>query len=267
MTGLVESRRLSLWQGKIATQVDVRGAGPALIYLHGPWGLRADASFLELLSQRFTVYAPWHPGTTPGNPDAVHEIDDWLDLVTYYGELFDALGLTAPLVVGHSFGGLVAAEIAAVTPQRVGQLALISPVGLWRDDLPVRNWMTLPEEIRARTLFAEPEGRAAREFFALPEERDARAEALASFIWAQACTGKFVWPIPDKGLKKRIHRIAAPTSIIWGADDGVVAPDYAREFATRIARARVALLDGAGHLPHLECPEVVAAIVRLAADL
>jgi len=96
----------------------------------------------------------------------------------------------------------------------------------------------------------------------VPSDLDARVEAQASLIWAQACTGKFVWPIPDKGLKKRIHRIATPTLIIWGGADGVIPPAYAEEFARRIANSRVALIDAAGHVPHLEQAEHVGRLVR-----
>ena len=71
----------------------------------------------------------------------------------------------------------------------------------------------------------------------------------------------FAWPIPDRGLKKRIHRIAAPSLIIWGMADGIVAPDYAQDFAQRIANARVQLIGDAGHLPHLEQPDRVAQLV------
>ena len=122
--------------------------------------------------------------------------------------------------------------------------------------------MILPEDQRRPTLFADPDGPAAMRFFELAAEPEARVEAQASFIWSQACTGKFVWPIPDRGLKKRIHRIAAPTLIIWGAADNVIAPDYAREFANRIAAARIELIDDAGHLPHLERPDEVARLVN-----
>jgi pimeloyl-ACP methyl ester carboxylesterase len=80
-------------------------------------------------------------------------------------------------------------------------------------------------------------------------------------VWAQACTGKFVWPIPDKGLKKHIHRITLPTLIIWGRADGVIAPAYAQEFARRIPNSRVEPIDGAGHLPHLERAQRVAQLV------
>jgi len=52
----------------------------------------------------------------------------------------------------------------------------------------------------------------------------ARRHVQVGFIWSQACTEKFVWPLPDKGLKKHIHRIGAPTLIVWGKADGVIAP-------------------------------------------
>ena len=258
----VQQRKFRLWQDKVETEIEVSGSGPPLVYLHGPWGLRGDRPFLDLLSAQHSVYAPKHPGTSTGDPDAVHRLDDWLDLIVYHGELLDRLELAAPVFVGHSFGGLVACEIAAMLPGRVKRLALIDPIGLWRDDKPVRNWMIFSEEQRRQALFADPAGAAAQRFFALPDEAGALVEAQSNFIWSQACTGKFVWPIPDKSLKKRIHRIAAPTLVIWGAKDGVIAPDYAQEFAAGIAGARVETIDCAAHLPHLEQAEQVARLVN-----
>ncbi|HUZ73704.1 MAG TPA: alpha/beta fold hydrolase [Stellaceae bacterium] len=253
-----ETRRLRLWQDRIETDIEIAGSGPPLVYLHGPWGLGVDRAFVSRLAAAHTVYAPKHPGTSRGNPDAVHALDTWLDLVVYYGELFDRLELAAPALVGHSFGGLVAAEFAAAAPTSVGRLVLIDPVGLWRDDLPVKNWMVLPDDTRQATLFADPDGAAARRFFGAPDDPAARTDALVQFIWAQGCTGKFVWPIPDRGLKHRTHRIAAPTLIVWGKDDRIIAPAYAQEFAGRIAQAQVVLIDRAGHLPQLEQPEATA---------
>jgi pimeloyl-ACP methyl ester carboxylesterase len=87
---------------------------------------------------------------------------------------------------------------------------------------------------------------------AFPEDPEQLVEAQIQFHWSMACTGKFVWPIPDKGLKKRIHRIAAPTLLVWGKQDRLVPPVYAESFASRIANAHVDLIDQAGHLPRLE---------------
>ena len=187
----------------------------------------------------------------------MHALEGWHDLVVYTGELFDRLELSAPALVGHSFGALLAAEFAAAAPRAVGRLVLIDPVGLWRDDHPVQNWMLLSEIARKTALFADPNGEAARRFFDVPTDAYERIETLSQFIWAQACTGKFVWPVADRGLSRRIHRIAAPTLIVWGNADGIIAPVYAQEFAKRIAGAKVELIDQAGHLPHLERQERV----------
>ena len=81
---------------------------------------------------------------------------------------------------------------------------------------PVRNWLIIPEAGVARRCSRAPDGEAARAFFAVPEDRDARAEGSGRLTWAQACVGKFVWPIPDKGLKKRIHRVGSQTLVLWG---------------------------------------------------
>lgn len=257
-----EQKRLTLWQGKVETEVEVNGDGPPLLYLHGPWGLERDRDFIARLATTHKVYAPRHPGTSSGAPDAAHAIDTFWDLVVYYGELMSLLQLSTVPVIGHSFGGLVAAELAASTPHRVERLVLIDPIGLWRDDYPVKNWMIMPEAARPQALFAEPSGDAARRFFAHPEDKDGRTASIVAFVWAQACTGKYVWPLPDKGLKHRIHRIAAQTLIVWGKEDGIISPVYAQEFATRIAGSRTELIARAGHLPHLERGEEVAALVE-----
>jgi pimeloyl-ACP methyl ester carboxylesterase len=256
-----EIRRLKLWQDRIETEVEISGEGPPLIWLHGPWGLNPDRAFIERLASQHTVYAPRFPGTTPGEPNSVHELAGWHDLTVYYCELLDRLGLSAPVVAGHSFGALLGAEIAAASPKSVSRLVLIDPVGLWRDDLPVKNWMVLSEKTRRSALFADPDGDAAKRFFTMPSDPDARLDALSQMIWSQACTGKFVWPIADRGLKNRIHRISAPTLIVWGDADGIIAPDYAKEFAKRIAGAHVEMIAKAGHLPHIEQHAAVAKAV------
>jgi pimeloyl-ACP methyl ester carboxylesterase len=278
-----EVRRLKLWQNRVETEVEISGRGPPLVYLHGPWGLRPDRDFVARLAQANTVYAPKHPGTSRGDPEAVHALDSWLDLVVYYGELLDRLELArdpekwepvfgkdhaqnktrdpAFALAGHSFGALMAAEIAAAAPKAVRRLILIDPVGLWRDDLPVKNWMVLSDAERAPSLFADPEGEAAKRFFGTPDDAAERIDVLAQSVWSQACTGKFVWPVPDRGFKGRAHRIAAPTLIVWGKADRIIVPAYAQEFAARIAGARVALIDRAGHLPQLEQPDAVAKAV------
>lgn len=250
-------RRFRLWQDRIEAEVDVSGSGKPLLFFHGPWGLDADRPFVERLAAHHTVFAPRFLGTSRGDPDAIHVIDDWLDLLVYHAELLEKLALDAPPAVGHSFGALLAAEIAAAFPKTIGKLVMVDPVGLWNDERPVRNWMILSDAARRAALFPDPESDAARRFFEVPKDVEGRADTLARFIWAQACSGKFVWPIADRGFKNRSHRIVAPALIVWGEEDAIIASAYAEEFARRIKGARVEIIAKAGHLPHLEQPDSV----------
>ena len=85
--------------------------------------------------------------------------------------------------------------------------------------------------------------------------------AIAGLAWAIGCTAKFVWPIPEKGLSKRLHRIDAPMLIVWGKQDRLVSSAYATEFGRRIAGSRVEIIDECGHIPQLEQPEQTYALV------
>jgi pimeloyl-ACP methyl ester carboxylesterase len=256
-----ESRSVTVWQGRVPFRVHVQGAGPAVVFFHGPWGL-TWGPFLDALAREFSVYAPEHPGTTEGQPDAIHEVDSVWDLILCYEELLEALRLSQALFVGHSFGAMVACELAAMRPSLARRQVLIDPIGLWRDDAPVTNWMLLdPKELPAH-VFRDPEGPAAQALFSLPTDAEGAALAKTRLTWAMGCTGKFIWPIPDKGLKKRIHRVQAPTLLVWGTEDRLVPRVYADEFARRLPGARVESIERAGHAPHLEQPETAARLIQ-----
>ncbi len=256
-----QDKTVTAWRDQIEARVKIAGSGPPLVFFHGAYGLQWDP-FLDSLTATHTVYAPEHPGTTPGSPDSIKPLDNLWDLVLYYYELFDALGLESPALVGHSFGGMIAAEVAATNPERVGKLVLIDPIGLWRDDIPVRNWMTTQLKDLPKYLFADQDGPLAKMMTAAAAvENEASVDMLIQLMWSLACTGKFVWPIPDKGLKKRIHRIKAPTLIVWGKQDGIASPAYADEFAKRIPNSRVEIIEAAGHVPQLEQLGAVSKLV------
>ena len=256
-----EARIVPVWQDQVHMRVLSKGRGPAVVFLHGPWGLAWDP-FLDDLARSFTVYAPEHPGTSPGRPDDIYHLDGMWDLVLCHDELLERLGLSSAAFVGHSFGAMVACEVAAAHPRRASHLVLVDALGLWRDDTPIPNWMLLPHSELAAHVFSDAEGDAARRMFTPPEDPEARIMARVGLQWAMGATGKFLWPIPDKGLKKRIHRVQAPTLLVWGKEDRIVPPIYADEFARRIVGARVEIVDQAGHAPHLEQPEAVARLVH-----
>lgn len=225
------------------------GDGPPLVFLHGLFG--PDWSgYLDELSTARRVLAPAHPGGD--HPDDLALLDSVAELVLYYDDLFDALGLDRFDLVGHSFGGMVAAEYAATFRERVDRLVLIDPLGLWRDDVPVADHLLVADEARTRMLYRDATHPEIAERHREPSDlHEAQAHTVRQFA-ALAATAHFIHPIPERGLSKRLRRIAAPTLVLWGSDDGLVPPVYGADFCTAIPDARLELVEGAGHYPHLE---------------
>jgi len=241
-------------------KVKVGGSGPPLVYLHTAGGPLWDP-FVDALADHFTVYAPDHPGTGDTAREAIHSVDSLWDLVLIYDEILEALNLPSVPLVGASFGGMMACEVAAHRPDRVSRMVLLDPIGLWRDDAPVAPYMVMSPEKLVATLYKDLSSEPVKKALQMPEDPDALATVIADLVWALGATGKFVWPIPDKGLKKRMHRIKAKALIVWGEDDALVSSVYANEFAQRIANSRVEIIKDCGHVPQVERLEILRPLV------
>ncbi len=255
-------RTVKVWNGRITMHFKVIGTGTPLIYLHPAAGLAWDP-FLDALSKTHTIYSPEIPGTSSGDPQAIHEVDDLWDLVLIYEEAIRRLDLaTPPIAVGQSFGGMLAAELAAHFPNLFAKLVLLDPIGLWRQDAPLANWIAAPPTELPALLFKDPGSPAAQAMLALPDDPDKAVAAQAALIWALGCTGKFVWPIPERGLHKRLHRISVPTLIVWGENDRLNPVVYAQEFGQAIAGSRVETIANCGHIPQVEQTDITLKLVN-----
>ena len=73
---------------------------------------------------------------------------------------------------------------------------------------------------------------------------------------------KFLFPIPEHGLERRLWRIRTPTLVIWGENDRFVVPLYGRLFAEKIQGARLETIPRAGHLLASEAAEACAAAIE-----
>ena len=249
---------VSVRDGMFKVEIERAGRGDPLVFLHGSGG-QAWAPFLNLLAEQFSVYKPNSPGW--GESEGIEHLDDIIDLAIFYHDLFDALAIGAPYVIGHSLGGMVAAEIAALSPASVRKLVLVSPAGLWLDDAPPLDFFVAPPDEVTRAVVYDYEHAA--ELLGRPDPDDAAAMAEAQYRRHQslAAASKFVWPIWDKGLKKRIHRIKAPTLIVWGEHDGLIPPLYGPEFQRRIAGSRLVTIPETAHVPMAERPEEFVRVV------
>jgi pimeloyl-ACP methyl ester carboxylesterase len=153
---------------------------------------------------------------------------------------------------------MVAAEIAATNPERVSKLVLLAPMGLWVDDHPVPDVSSIAPHRLPELLLADPAGPAAG---ALTPPDPSNPEALFQAAMTMASILQFIWPLPDKGLSRRLYRVKAPTLLIWGREDRLVDPAYGPRFASAIAGARLEVVDDAGHLPQIERTSEVTALV------
>jgi pimeloyl-ACP methyl ester carboxylesterase len=249
----VSRPRIRVYQG---------GTGPDLLFLHGAGGLFPNDPFLEKLSSHFTVHAPLLPGYE--DSEGGEHLRDMLDFTLHAYDVLLALGLDRPVVVGHSMGGMIAAEMAAIAPDSIQTLALICPAGLWRDDCPVVDlFASLPFELPG-LLLHDPEKHGAL----LSSGGDFNdPEFLTDFLVGNArrlgMAGKLLFPIPDRGLRQRLYRVRARTRIIWGKSDRLIDASYAEDFARLIPQADVTLVDDAGHLVPYEQTERVVELIRM----
>ena len=246
----MEEKTISVRKGLFDIKLRTGGSGDPLLFLHGAGGLRGWDPFLAELAKSYTVYAPSHPGYETSS--GLDVIDDVIDLAIYYNDFLDTIGLESTHVVGHSMGGMFAAEFAAISPHRVCKLVLVNAVGLWVDEHPVADFFAMTPDELASALFHNPESDMAKAMFTMPQDEQAQLDAFLLRSQHLATAGKFLWPIPDKGLKKRIHRISAPTHIIWGQSDGLAPVTYAQEFQQRIPGSQVSIMQGCAHMPMYE---------------
>lgn len=251
------TRLLELGIGKPTVEVLEAGDGPPLLYLHGIGGADGWPGALPRLSERFHVYAPLLPGF--GRSTGIDFLDDQLDLFFHGFDVVEALGLERPAVLGESMGGWLAAEMAALRPKEIGRLVLTSPLGLWRDTAPPVDLFGLMTHELVPFLFHDTACPAAQAMLSVnqllgkhDDRTDEQVEVLIAMARGMRTAAKFLFPIPERGLEKRLHRITARTLVVWGAEDRFVAPSYGDIVVQRIPHAELHRIPGAGHLVALE---------------
>jgi len=245
---------VEVWGGRVKVRVRVAGTGPALVYLHPAAGLYWDR-FLDALAENYTVYAPEMPGTTPGDPHAIYQVDTYTDLLLIYEEVLRKLGLKGAIAVGQSMGGMVACDLAAFYPDLFSKLVPMGPCGLWRDDAPsgiATLYVTPPQELGAFLFHNPGTAPGAIEMMTPPPIPEAMPAFIAQITWMQGVAGKFLWPFPDHGLRSRLHRIQIPTLLLWGANDRVTPAKHAEDFHAGIRNSQLHVYDNCGHILQME---------------
>ena len=216
------------------------GFGPPLLWLHSLYGVEADSPLIEALAEHYTVFAPLAPGFA--DLDELDDIRDIHDLALHYDDVMEALELPEAVVAGHSFGAMLAAELAAHFPSRVSRLVLLSPLGLWNDRYPVADLFGLPALEVPKLLYADP-SRA-------PSSGDGKPDVdkVIALTRGMTTVARFLWPIPDRGLARRLRRVRAPTLIVHGEQDRFVPVQYVDDFLRLLPNATCKIIPSVGHM-------------------
>lgn len=249
------------------------GSGAPLVYMHG-WAdvhsVTADLlPFHHFLAEHHHVLAPAHPGIN-GTDDLA---DRWSidDVVFHWLEVFDALGLETFDLVGHSFGGWVAAEIAVRHPEKVRRLGLIDALGLFIEGAPIADVFMHAQPERGvdyktlrGVLFATETTAAGLEHF--PDGRGDIDTEVRRYQMLR--TGSFVGFKPpyfyNRPLRDRLYRAKMPASIVWGEHDRFVGRSHGETYAKGLGRgaAQLTIIKDAGHSATMEQPRATADALR-----
>jgi pimeloyl-ACP methyl ester carboxylesterase len=218
------------------------GEGELLVWLHGGAGLHQSAG-TDLLTKMFRVVAIELPGFgASGGADTARTFDELSEQVAVAVE---ALGLTAYVLHGTSFGAATALHLALNHPERVTRLILESPAAF----RPV-GWTPPDLDAVRRGLFRHPE-RARR--VQIDPDVAARDRAFVNRISLT---------VDRQALAARLGGLTMPTLVMFGESDTLTPPDLAGMYCDNAPNCSVVLIPDAAHVISSDRPELYATTVR-----
>jgi pimeloyl-ACP methyl ester carboxylesterase len=241
----------------VSLDIEDRGIGRPLLFLHAGEGLQPNRPWIDALARNHRVIAPNHPGFGGSSlPDWFGTVDD---IAYLYLDLIQALGLKDVLLVGACFGGWIAAEMAVRSTASLSGLVLSAPLGIkigGHLDRDIADMHSLSRADFIQKAWADP-AKGEIDYTKLPDAELAGIargrESLALFGWKPY--------MHNPRLRRWLHRIDVPTKLIWGSDDRIVSTAYAEGWKAEIPAATLEIIPNAGHYPHWEQPDAFAAAV------
>ncbi|MGH8667991.1 MAG: alpha/beta fold hydrolase [Burkholderiales bacterium] len=231
------------------------GSGRPLLFLHGASGAPLILPFMEKLAGRFDVLVPEHPGY--GQSDEPQWLENIHDVAYFYLDFLKQLELRDVTLVGNSMGGWMAMEIAVRDASRLASVVLVSPAGISAPGVQPADIFLMPDEQLVRGLFHDQKLAEAR--LAAPLTPEAIDVALKN----KHTTARLAWEprLHDPFLPKWLHRIDVPVKIVWGKEDRILPVAFLEEYKRLFPEAQIHVVEGAGHLPHVEKADEFVAIV------
>ncbi|MCW2873274.1 MAG: alpha/beta hydrolase fold [Streptomyces oryziradicis] len=249
------------------------GSGPRLLFLNGSGGTLAEsAPLLAFLARHFDVAAFDQRGLgRTGLPDSPYAM---ADLAADAAALADHLGWERFRLLGVSFGGMVAQELAVTAPDRIERLALLctSPGGAGGSSFPLHTLVDMAPADRAALYTRILDTRFTPEWLA---GHDADRALTAGLVERsapqksdQVLNGEALQMAARSGhdVYERLPRVDCPTLVAAGRYDGIAPPENSAAIGKQIPYAELRLFDG-GHLFFIQDPAAFPEIIRfLTAD-
>lgn len=226
-----------------------QGQGRTFLLLHGGAGPASVAGLATALSARARVLTPTHPGFN-GQPRP-QGCASAGDLAKAYLDLLERMDLKDVIIVGNSFGGWVAAEMALLAPRRLAGIVLLNAVGI--DGVIVDPVGLAPAE-RAAKAFHDPQ-----RYSLAPASPEAAAIMAANHAALHAYAGQPF--MHDPTLRARLAELRVAALVAWGASDGIVDVAYGRRLCDSMPGAAFAIVEEAGHFPHIEQLQQVLGLI------
>jgi pimeloyl-ACP methyl ester carboxylesterase len=243
---------------------DDRGAGPALVFLHGhPFSRAMWASQLDALSDEFRVVAPDLPGYGASPPLAqVMSMRRFADAVV---ELLDALGVRRATFVGLSMGGLVAMELGLGHPERVDGLVLAATTAAPPTEEDVERRRRAAADIDAHGMLGHTAEMLPRLFGPAASRDPALTVPIVTTMLrtspagaAAALRGRAERP----DYERLLGGLGPPALVVAGDRDAYSTKEVTDQLVAALPDPEVLLLPGVGHFPNLEAPEAFDEAVR-----
>ena len=151
-------------------------------------------------------------------------------------------------------GGWIAAEMAVMCPQVLDTLTLIGTAGVRPVEGEIADIFLLGEEGTLELAISDTSAIAAA---IESEERDTR-------IRGREMTTRLCWKpyMHSPSLIHLLPRVNVPTLVVWGESDRIVPLSAGERIASAMPNARLEVIAGAGHLPHIEKPDEVVPLLQ-----
>ncbi|QKW23654.1 alpha/beta fold hydrolase [Kitasatospora sp. NA04385] len=231
------------------------GTGRPVLILHGGGGPATVAGLARHLSRTARTLTPVHPGW-----DGTHRpagLTGIGDLARAYLHVLRDRGLRDVLVVGSSLGGWIAAEMAVRDDGgRITGLVLIDAVGVRVETEPITDFFALDARGVAEHSWHDPD-RHHLDPADVPAEELARRQGNMATMRALAGDPY----MHDPELLHRLGSVQVPALLLWGESDRIVTPAYGAAYAAAFGNGRLEVVPEAGHLPQIERPEPVLALI------